>query len=677
MPAYRWDVGAKRYRDTDTGRFLSREKALEYVDGALQAGRTATGTLANMVAEGTISAADWRDKMRQEVKDEYIRQYTSARGGVAVMTQADWGSIGGMLKEQYTYLDKFYGEVAAGNLTEGQIAARAGMYINSAREANERAHGRSQGMPDLDRYPGSGSTPCLTNCACFLTIETTKDGWDVYWKLGDAEHCFPAGVKVSTPTGTKNIENVHVGDWVETTKGPRQVTRLYSHFHSGNVHEIATNDAKVVCTPNHPFFTSNGWKRADGLVIGDNVVCQKDVTNNIERHIRVPDANNAISASGEIGGLGFVSCDLLDLSFPQLTESWVSMPPVAIGLNDKVSDLNIHDEIWFDEKKRFVINTEIVENSKHAFFEFCRVSLLDSALSLKKFFVDVGAIFPKLLGLFAQSFRSAWHLGRIVFPHILGGLVVYDEVRSGFRKYNFEAVGFTPDRFQGNAHSFTAPFRPLAGIVFEQKRDLLGVPVMPSGIFGIAHPAMPGGKFFWLPALADVSAEIRECLSPAFVTDIELPGAYLPALLTGPFRWAQSRSRAAFFTKVNIPILPMPTDGTGSKGDILGILSCHKKPPVLSLHPNSVTHNQIVPYSGMVYNLEVEEIHEYIADGFVVHNCDGCLELAASWSPLKVKAGARATAPVRSFAPDLTWRHGSSCSCGYCAEERQTVAGLL
>ena len=189
MPAYRWDVGAKRYRDTDTGRFLSREKALEYVDGALQAGRTATGTLANLVAEGTISAADWRDKMRQEIKDEYIRQYLSARGGLSQMTQADWGSVGGMLKEQFRYMEKFYSEVAAGNLTEGQIAARAGMYINSAREANERAHGRSQGMPDLDRYPGSGSTECLTNCKCHLRIETTTDGWDIYWTLSDSEHC--------------------------------------------------------------------------------------------------------------------------------------------------------------------------------------------------------------------------------------------------------------------------------------------------------------------------------------------------------------------------------------------------------------------------------------------------------------------------------------------------------
>lgn len=186
---YRWDVGAKRYRDTETGRFLSREAALGMADQSMQAGRSAVRTLAELVAGGQLSAEDWREKMRQEIKDEYIRQYLAARGGKSQMTQEDWGSIGGMLTEQYRYLDGFYGEVAAGSLSEGQIAARASMYVNSAREASERAHTRSQGLPDLGRYPGDGSTQCLTNCKCHLEIRETDEGWNVYWRLGDAEHC--------------------------------------------------------------------------------------------------------------------------------------------------------------------------------------------------------------------------------------------------------------------------------------------------------------------------------------------------------------------------------------------------------------------------------------------------------------------------------------------------------
>lgn len=196
MP-YRWDVAAKRYRDTDTGRFLSRDSARTMVDDSLRAGRSATGTLAGLVADGTISAADWRDKMRQEIKEEYIRQYLSAKGGRSQMTPADWGSIGGMLTEQYKYLDGFYADVLSGEMSEAAIAARAGMYINSAREANERAYSRSQGIPDggLPAYPADGSSECLTNDKCSWEIDAVKGDngqishWNAYWRLSDAEHC--------------------------------------------------------------------------------------------------------------------------------------------------------------------------------------------------------------------------------------------------------------------------------------------------------------------------------------------------------------------------------------------------------------------------------------------------------------------------------------------------------
>jgi hypothetical protein len=124
------------------------------------------------------------------------------------MTQADWGSIGGMLKEQYKYLDGFANDIASGDMTEAQIAARAQMYINSAREGRERAREKSALKADYDEvywevngalencggciefnqmswqliednpykeaYPGSGDTVCLTNCGCQLVYKNSK-----------------------------------------------------------------------------------------------------------------------------------------------------------------------------------------------------------------------------------------------------------------------------------------------------------------------------------------------------------------------------------------------------------------------------------------------------------------------------------------------------------------------
>lgn len=202
----RWvyDRRANRYRDLRTGRFVSATQVRDWAQKAIDASADRVTTLAEMIASDRLTVTDWERAMRAEIKSEYVQQYLAGRGGVNMMTQADWGSIGGMLADQYRYLSGFARAIAAGNLSEKQIAARARMYVNSAREAYERAHERSSveagmvyvhwnvdaqaencndcldfqalGWRRLDSnpyggaYPGSGHTECLTNCHCWWTF---------------------------------------------------------------------------------------------------------------------------------------------------------------------------------------------------------------------------------------------------------------------------------------------------------------------------------------------------------------------------------------------------------------------------------------------------------------------------------------------------------------------------
>lgn len=198
MPGYRWDPRANRYRDADTGRFLPRDQALAFVEQALARTGETANALATMVAEGQIASGDWGERMWQEIKDEHIRQYLSAVGGRAQMTPAMWGANGGILADQMRYFRGFRGEVAAGNLSEAQIAARSRMYINAAREAYERGVQRTainagaveerwvvnaaaehcgdcldlaaQGWQPVGTFPVpcSGATQCRSNCKCHL-----------------------------------------------------------------------------------------------------------------------------------------------------------------------------------------------------------------------------------------------------------------------------------------------------------------------------------------------------------------------------------------------------------------------------------------------------------------------------------------------------------------------------
>lgn len=208
--SYAWDEGLGRYRDTVTGRVISRAQVRGMIEDSLAASMRQSETLANLVANGFIDSDAWRLAMREEMKKEYIRQYLLGVGGKGNMKPSDWGSIGRMLKEQYHYLDGFTDAVAAGDLTENQIRARAEMYLNSARESFERANSKAANRLGFDTvawnlgtaaehcgdcvsfaemgyqpvdsdpfggaFPGSGDTQCLTGCRCSLSYKKSDSG---------------------------------------------------------------------------------------------------------------------------------------------------------------------------------------------------------------------------------------------------------------------------------------------------------------------------------------------------------------------------------------------------------------------------------------------------------------------------------------------------------------------
>lgn len=201
MPSWSFSPSTGRYVDTDTGRFLTNDQARGYVSDAISVATNRSDSLATMVGAEPplVSPADWREAMRQELKQQYIKEYLLGRGGRPQMEQRDWGSIGGMLAEQYRLLNDFVAEIEAGTLSEAQIRARSQMYMKSSREAYERATQRVQEAMGMDEElwvlgvadhcvdcvafanlgwqligddafngatPGSGNTVCLTNCNC-------------------------------------------------------------------------------------------------------------------------------------------------------------------------------------------------------------------------------------------------------------------------------------------------------------------------------------------------------------------------------------------------------------------------------------------------------------------------------------------------------------------------------
>ena len=148
-------------------------------------------TLANRLAAGDINLATWRAQMGIEVRALHTFAHANGAGGFANLTPETIAAIEQKIAEQNTYLDRWVEQMSSQeHLSDEQIAMRARMYGGSGNASFHAGMATEVGMPTLPQYPGDGNTRCRTNCRCHLEIETLEPGnWDVYWRLGVAEHC--------------------------------------------------------------------------------------------------------------------------------------------------------------------------------------------------------------------------------------------------------------------------------------------------------------------------------------------------------------------------------------------------------------------------------------------------------------------------------------------------------
>ena len=91
--------------------------------------------------------------------------------------------------------------------------------------------------------------------------------------------CFPTGTKVKVDGKDIPIENVNIGDIVNSynlknqIKELKSVIRLYERDYNGDLIKITIEDKIIFCTPNHKIYTINrGWVEAGSLTTEDEVM---------------------------------------------------------------------------------------------------------------------------------------------------------------------------------------------------------------------------------------------------------------------------------------------------------------------------------------------------------------------------------------------------------------------
>jgi hypothetical protein len=155
-----------RYRDPETGRFVSRAAIRRALEESLTNLERRTDGLQDDLRAGRISLDAWREEMRLIIKQTHMAALELAAGGRAQTTQAQYGRAGQQIRRQYAYLEAWVEQIKAGLPIDNRMEPRAASYLKSALVAHrthQRAAFQAQGFDQIRsiRHPGESCAECI------------------------------------------------------------------------------------------------------------------------------------------------------------------------------------------------------------------------------------------------------------------------------------------------------------------------------------------------------------------------------------------------------------------------------------------------------------------------------------------------------------------------------------
>lgn len=200
-----------RYTEASTGRIVSVNVVNQALELQIDDARQSVNFIARRLANAEISLAEYQVAMAQEMKVVNTISGALAKGGWANMSQADWGAIGRISRDQYAKLEDFAVSISEGKTRlrrlDGEINgqflrisdqfAQGGIQTNSQmqrREAETRGNtheirvlessadhcdccvdeaGHAEVIGTLERI---GDCDCANNCRCHFEFGVVVDG---------------------------------------------------------------------------------------------------------------------------------------------------------------------------------------------------------------------------------------------------------------------------------------------------------------------------------------------------------------------------------------------------------------------------------------------------------------------------------------------------------------------
>lgn len=195
----------------ELGAIAQRELAFQGQLLASRHERPARYDVLQFQRERMIAASELEKRLIATISDYHYR--AAALGKGEGLNLQEVSLVAQQITRQKMFLRGFINELP--KLSQGQAEVRAGSYAGSiSQAANIPALNE---LPQLPQRPGDGQTECKYWCKCHLKIEPVEGAgnWNVYWRLGQAEHCpdcvslaarwNPLEIRSWAITGTKSV----------------------------------------------------------------------------------------------------------------------------------------------------------------------------------------------------------------------------------------------------------------------------------------------------------------------------------------------------------------------------------------------------------------------------------------------------------------------------------------
>lgn len=133
LPGYTYDKDSQRYRNSDTGRFVSRTKVLGLLDQQVNKVESNLNNLYDLYTKTDMGKGVYVEAVGQELRRAHLQQAALAKGGWDKLTQSDYGRAGQALRQIYPKIRGTADDIDSGKVSEAQVKHRNTAYAGSGR----------------------------------------------------------------------------------------------------------------------------------------------------------------------------------------------------------------------------------------------------------------------------------------------------------------------------------------------------------------------------------------------------------------------------------------------------------------------------------------------------------------------------------------------------------------